>query len=498
MKHQSINDKKEKSLSQRIILLLIVASLFLIGQSLYNLSNLDNVERSIVTMNETTNKLSALSSSIATPIAKIRMLSMEIVLAPNKELIELAKQELEVSIASLNKHFLSIEKSYENILVPVKGREEFHHIVKAWERYYEALQSTIYFIDNGVRVGAFISVTKVEKARYNLLLDALRTYSQLQVLRSSKVYTSVQEKSDTAYYTLIITAVIEVFILKMILFFVYKMFKTYMRTSKEHEEKLSLALKKTKDSIEYASLIQYALLPSNDILQKYFKDSFTIWDPKDVVGGDIYLMEEISEDEVLLMVIDCTGHGVPGAFVSMLVKAIERQILSNIHDEKGISPAKMLSVFNKQIKHLLRQDNKNSISNAGFDGGILYYNRKEKIVRYAGSETPLFYYQDGEMNMFKGDRHSIGYKKSDPNFEFKDICIDVSQETQLFISTDGYFDQCGGEKGFPFGKKRYKALLEKYIDASFADKQEALLQSLFVYEDGAERNDDVTIIGLKV
>jgi len=158
----------------------------------------------------------------------------------------------------------------------------------------------------------------------------------------------------------------------------------------------------------------------------------------------------------------------------------------------------MLSIFNKNIKKLLKQEDINSISNAGFDGGILYYNKKEKIVRYSGAETPLFVFQNNEMKIIKGSRHSIGYKKSDANYEFTEHTIDVSQSTQIYLTTDGYLDQNGGEKGFPFSKKRFTKLLLENANESFADQQELLLYELQRYQQDSERNDDVTVIGLKI
>ncbi|MFK5893032.1 MAG: SpoIIE family protein phosphatase [Pseudomonadota bacterium] len=256
--------------------------------------------------------------------------------------------------------------------------------------------------------------------------------------------------------------------------------------------------KHTQDSIEYAALIQGALIPNNKVFNKYFKDYFAIWHPKDIVGGDIYLVEDINEDEVIIMVIDCTGHGVPGAFVTMLVKAVEQQIISNIHKDNIISPARILSTFNHSIKQLLQQEDVDSISNAGFDGGIIYYNKKEKIMRFAGANTPLFIIQNNEIQIIKGNRHSIGYKKSDARYEFSDHIIDVSNSTQIYLSTDGYLDQNGGDKGFPFGKKRFTKLIQKNANESFADQQELLLYELQNYQKAEQRNDDVTIIGLNI
>jgi len=258
--------------------------------------------------------------------------------------------------------------------------------------------------------------------------------------------------------------------------------------------------KHTKESIEYASLIQGALIPNNNIFRKYFKEYFAIWHPKDLVGGDIYLFEELrSDDECLLMVIDCTGHGVPGAFVTMLVKAIERQLTAKInHSDEDVSPAKILSIFNRSMKHLLKQEDADSVSNAGFDGGIIYYNKKDSIIKYAGAETPLFYTRDNELKMIKGDRYSVGYKKCDANYEYKEHIIEVKEGMNFYLTTDGYLDQNGGKKGFCFGKRRFKSLIEEYHMETMADQQEVFLNELSEYQDDYETNDDITLIGLKI
>ena len=267
-------------------------------------------------------------------------------------------------------------------------------------------------------------------------------------------------------------------------------------------EEQSNALKelhyKVSDSIEYASLIQHTLIPNNEVFNEFFDEYFSIWKPRDIVGGDIYLIEKISEDEVVLMVVDCTGHGVPGAFVTMLVKAVERQIMSSIDTASYISPAKMLSIFNKNIKHLLKQDSDTAISNAGFDAGVLYYNKKENIARFAGAEIGLLMIQTDKLEFIKPDKHSIGYKKSDINYEFTDHNIDIDDNTRFYITTDGYVDQNGGEKSFPFSKKRFRKIILENYQKSFIQQREILLDKLNEYQGDNETNDDITILGLKV
>ncbi len=268
----------------------------------------------------------------------------------------------------------------------------------------------------------------------------------------------------------------------------------------ETKHEIEEAHKHIKDSIEYASLIQGALIPDSSKFKEYFKDYFTIWEPKDMVGGDIYLFEELrNNDECLLMVIDCTGHGVPGAFVTMLVKAIERQIIAKIkHSDDVVSPAEILSTFNVSMKNLLKQDDANSVSNAGFDGQIVYFNKKEKIIKCASARNEIFYYQNDELSVIKGDRHSIGYKDSDAEYLFTEHVIDVSQEITLYIASDGFWDQNGGEKGLPYGKKRLKKMLERVHNETMPMQRKTFLDEFEAYRNGMEVNDDVTVVGLRV
>ena len=258
--------------------------------------------------------------------------------------------------------------------------------------------------------------------------------------------------------------------------------------------------KHTQESIEYASLIQAALIPDNKLLANNFKDYFTIWTPKDVVGGDVYLFEELrNKGECLLMVIDCTGHGVPGAFVTMLVKAIERQMIAKInYSNEIVSPAKILSIFNKNMKQLLKQENVDSISNAGFDGGILYYNKKENIIKYAGAETSLVYLERDELQIIKGNRYSVGYKKCDINYEYTEHTIEVKDGMQFYLTTDGYLDQNGGTKSFPFGKKRFHKLVQENKNKDMQEQKKIFLDTLLEYQDKEERNDDITFVGFKI
>jgi serine phosphatase RsbU (regulator of sigma subunit) len=286
---------------------------------------------------------------------------------------------------------------------------------------------------------------------------------------------------------------------------VFDGFNTMLSTIEEQKQKMQTAKKEieaihknTQASIEYAALIQDALIPNNEYFQKFFKEYFTIWTPRDMVGGDIYLLEELRDgDECIIMYIDCTGHGVPGAFVTMLVKALERQVISQINlTQEEVSPAKILSFFNKSMKQLLKQEDLDSLSNVGFDGGILYYNKKEQIVKFSGASTPLYYIEDDELKTLKGDRYSVGYKKCDANHNYAQYTLNVKEGMQFYLSTDGYIDQNGGEKSFSFGRKRFLNIIKENHTKSMSLQKEIFINELSKYQGVEDRNDDITLIGL--
>ncbi|RLA84349.1 MAG: hypothetical protein DRG78_01665 [Epsilonproteobacteria bacterium] len=274
---------------------------------------------------------------------------------------------------------------------------------------------------------------------------------------------------------------------------------------KNMENEVRAIHKHTRESIEYASLIQGALLPDENLMANYFPDYFVHWMPKDTVGGDIWLFSELRhKDECLLFFIDCTGHGVPGAFVTMIVKAVEREIITKIIDnpDMDVSPAWVMSYFNKTMKILLKQETKDSKSNAGWDGGVIYYNKKSQILKFAGAETPLFYVDaNGTFNTVKGNRYSVGYKKCTMDYEYKETTIEVHKGQKFYCTTDGYLDQNGGEKDFPFSKKRFGNIIKDIHTKPMIEQKDIFIDEMDKYEsmiENNDRNDDMTVIVFEI
>lgn len=270
-----------------------------------------------------------------------------------------------------------------------------------------------------------------------------------------------------------------------------------IRHQKERAEELHQQVEK---SIDFASMIQRALLPDEKLFYQYFTESFYLWQPRDVVGGDICSIDELRhEDECLVVVADCTGHGVPGAFVTMIVKTMMRIIVADIvSSDNDVYPSAILQRFNRDIKALLKQDHQDSLSNVGMDAGVIYVDKRRKIVRFSGAEIPLFYFDDNGLKVIKGDRHSVGYRTSDADHVFKEHEIPLAGTMSFYLTSDGFIDQNGGEKGFPFGKKRFSKILEENHALSMVDMKEVLLDELGEWQDDEERNDDVTVLGFRL
>jgi len=250
-------------------------------------------------------------------------------------------------------------------------------------------------------------------------------------------------------------------------------------------------------SIKFASLIQKALFPDISILAKYTKEHFTFWQPRDTVGGDIYLVTELeSKNEIIIMVIDGAGHGVPGAFVTMLVKAIETQIINDIENKKlEPSPAKILEYFNRTIKKMLKQE-KGSKSNAGFDGGILYFNREKNICKYAGAKTPLYIIQDGKLEILKSDRKNVGFIRTKIDQKYMEYDIEIKEGTQFYLCTDGIIDQ-EGMADERYGKNRFEKLILENSNLPISEQKDILVNSFENFKSTFEQSDDVTVLGLR-
>ncbi|MCK4662907.1 MAG: tetratricopeptide repeat protein [Bacteroidales bacterium] len=247
-------------------------------------------------------------------------------------------------------------------------------------------------------------------------------------------------------------------------------------------------------SINYAKHIQDAILPRKQLIDTILPNSFLLFMPKDIVSGDFYWVLHFNE-KVFFAAVDCTGHGVPGAMLSM----IGTNILNQAVREKGIEePGKILEFLSLSISVSLHQTKNESGSKDGMDIAICVYDTKKMLIEYAGAYNPIYHISDGELFEIKGDKIAIGGELKDDKRKYSNHKISVKPTDVIYIFSDGYADQFGGPDDRKFKYKPLKELLLK-IHTKEADEQKFILEKTFINWKGEnEQIDDVILIGVKI
>jgi serine phosphatase RsbU (regulator of sigma subunit) len=257
------------------------------------------------------------------------------------------------------------------------------------------------------------------------------------------------------------------------------------------------------DSINYASRIQDAILPHESKFREEFHAGFSIFIPRDIVSGDLFWLEQATatnsmEDPVkLIAVVDCTGHGVPGAFMSLLVSELLHQVLK---DPDINSPAEGLEYMNRRLPESLNKNNKERI-NDGFDIALCEFDPMRNTLCFAGANRPLWLIRNTddtpELIEYKGTKHSIGgHTPADQVFE--NIIIELQGGDRLFMFTDGITDQFGGEKGKKMGKQLLKNELLQSAHLSMPDQRNHLMDFIRRWQGTLEQIDDMLLMGIEI
>ena len=250
------------------------------------------------------------------------------------------------------------------------------------------------------------------------------------------------------------------------------------------------------DSIQYASRIQNAILPSSDYVKKLLPNSFIFLKPKDIVSGDFYWLAE-TEDSIIVSAVDCTGHGVPGAFMSIVGNNMLNNAV-NIHDVKSAN--QILDSLNKGVTGVLGQSkfaSKTAVRD-GMDLALCTINKKKKTLEYAGAYNPLFRIRNNELEVIKADKHPIGNFIEDKLIPFTGHSINYEPGDTFYIFSDGYVDQFGGPKDRKFMSTRFKELLLSIQEQTMEEQLETLETTLHKWKGHYPQVDDVLVIGFRL
>lgn len=260
----------------------------------------------------------------------------------------------------------------------------------------------------------------------------------------------------------------------------------------KQKSELEIRERNITDSLNYAQRIQEALLPSEDYFRKYFTESFIFFKPKDIVSGDFYWIGE-KNGRIFIVAADCTGHGVPGALMSMIgLKIIEK----TINEDNIDIPASILAVLNKGLeKTFSREKNIGTIIRDGMDIGLCMIDRNKKKIEYAGAFFPLYLIRNNSLIEIKGDKIIIGMNPSGQAYENHEI--ELMEDDILYLFSDGYVDQFGGSENKKFMYRRFRYLLTTIHSFPVNDQKSVLDESIRTWMGGTSQLDDIMVIGFK-
>lgn len=252
---------------------------------------------------------------------------------------------------------------------------------------------------------------------------------------------------------------------------------------------------KIMSSIHYAERIQKAILPGEEKLRELLKNYFIISKPRDIVSGDFYWVSRV-EGRLLLAAVDCTGHGVPGALLSMIGNMLLDEI---VNKNRILDPATILENLHIHVRKLLKQESEYFHSTDGMEVCLCILEPGKGKLTFAGAKRPLYLLRVDDSNLveIKGDRRPIGGRQREEVRTFTDREISVKTGDMIYLSSDGFADQ-HNRRGRSFGTKRLKELLESYASLSMEKQKERLLKELQKHQGEEDQRDDILLIGVKI
>jgi serine phosphatase RsbU (regulator of sigma subunit) len=248
------------------------------------------------------------------------------------------------------------------------------------------------------------------------------------------------------------------------------------------------------DSIKYSKRIQEAILPPEKMWYDILPKSFLLYKPKDILSGDFYWVEETA-DYVFLAAADCTGHGVPGALMSI----VNYNLLNKAVLEKGIyDPGEILTAVNMWLTHSLHQTYNESSIKDGMDVSLVSINKKTNELKFAGAFNSLYLYTKDGFVEIRGDKFPVGAFIEESMKKFTTHTLHANSDDQLYIFTDGFADQFGGPKGKKFKSKNLKKLFAQISQDSCENQFNKMEQIFTEWKGNLEQIDDICIMGVKV
>jgi PAS domain S-box-containing protein len=262
---------------------------------------------------------------------------------------------------------------------------------------------------------------------------------------------------------------------------------------KKNEIEIHNNNKKITESINYAKRIQTAILPDDAVISEVFPNSFILYKPRDVVSGDFpWFMQK--GDDVYIAAVDCTGHGVPGALISLIGYFILNDV---VNSDEHLETGRVLDLLNEGVTRTLRQDDINSTTRDGMDIALLRVNYARQEVEYAGANRLLYRYHQGELEQIKGNSFPIGGGQYKTRTHFTTHKLQLCKGDEFYVYSDGFPDQFGGNENKKFGNQRIREVIMRRAHQNMAQMKEIMNHEFESWKSTRKQTDDVLMIGIQ-
>ncbi len=298
--------------------------------------------------------------------------------------------------------------------------------------------------------------------------------------------------SQTDYPFVVAGSLIMLILAVLIIYLLQNVNEKYEALIIKQRDDLQQAQQKISDSIAYASRIQASLLMGENILEKQFADYFLIFQPRDVVSGDFFWIRQ-KDNKTFCMAADCTGHGVPGAFVSMLGIAY----LNEIQNMENLSAASVLEILRQKIKISFAQNKEGRYRQDGMDAAFCIIDHQNWQINYSGAHNPIFVVEkQNQLTEYKSVPNTIGFNAKE--IAFKDVYIPMQSGDKLFMFSDGYGDQLGGQKNRKITKHQLSQLIHQNSGESFFSLKNILIDYWQKWKAEKSQTDDILVLGVEI
>ena len=361
-----------------------------------------------------------------------------------------------------------------------KGLSEYKKALESYQQY-TAVKDTMFNIEKASSIAELQTKYETDKKE-----------KEIQLLTKDNELKEKAAKEQRIVRISLIGGLFLLLVLSLVLYNRYRFKQQANALLESQKRKIEKQNTTIIDSIDYAKTIQEAILPSTKTVEALFPESFILYKPKAIVSGDFYWFAE-QDSKIICAVADCTGHGVPGAFMSMLGNNILQNVVQKQPDAK---PAAILDSLNEELIYVLTQEERSSVKN-GMDIALIAVDQKGMKLEFAGAQNSLYMVRDGQLSEIKADRFSIGSLNKGEAIHFSNHSVDLRKDDMIYLFSDGYPDQIGGPYRKKFYYQPFKDLLISISQFDVQEQQKRLDETITNWKASYEQTDDILVIGIR-